>query len=157
MKGKIYFTDLLHGLRIMAMAITAALLCTLPSACDHSDLWNEVPGEISNFLNEYFPNSELVSVTHNSAGYHIRIDNGPGLAFDTEYKWVDINGYGMPLPQVLLFDQLPPRLYDYLQETQQLNAVFSMSRDGTQYTLTLLSSTLTFDTATGELRGSDAS
>lgn len=156
MKSKIYIYDVLHVLRLAAMLIMGVVLCSLPVSCDHSELWDEVPGEISEFINQYYPNSELLSVSHNGSIYHIRIDNGPGLSFNSKYKWVDINGYGMPLPQVLLFDQLPPRLYDYLQETQQLNAVFSMSRDGDKYTLSLLSSTLQFDAATGKLTGSDA-
>lgn len=154
MKAKIYIGYMISGLRLAAMSIMAIVLCSLPISCDHSELWDEVPGEISEFINQYYPNSELVSVSHNGNNYHIRIDNGPGLSFDSDYRWVDINGYGMPLPQVLLFDQLPPRLYDYLQETEQLNAVFSMSRDGDKYSLTLLSSTLRFDASTGKLTGS---
>lgn len=157
MKAKTHSNYIINGLRAMAMTVLAAVFCVLPVSCDNSELWDEVPGEITTFINQYFPNSALESVTHTGKSYHIRIKNGPGMAFDTDYEWTDVNGYGMPLPQVLLFDQLPPRLYDYLQETEQLNAVFSMSRDGDKYTITLLSSSLQYDTSTGQLTGSDAS
>ena len=56
----------------------------------------------------------------------------------------------MPLPQVMLFDQLPPRLYAYLQDSQQLDSVFGMERDSKRYVLTLLDSTLTYDISTGD-------
>ncbi len=70
----------------------------------------------------------------------------PGLTFGENYGWTAIDGYGMPLPQVMLFDQLPPRLYAYLQDSQQqLDSVFGMERDSKRYVLTLLDSTLTYD------------
>lgn len=156
MKNNIHISDIIHGLRIAAMTLLIIGLTSIQSACDHSELWDEVPGEIANFINDYFPNSELQSVSHTGNTYHIRIDDGPGLTFDKDFNWTDINGYGIPIPQVLLFDQLPPQLYDYLQETEQLNSVFSISRDGDNYTLALLNSSLYFNAATGELRGSDA-
>ena len=137
------------------MIFVVAMLSTITFSCDHSELWSDVPGQITKFINRYYPNAELQSVSHTGNTYHIRIDDGPGLTFDADYNWTDINGYGMPVPQVLLFDQLPPKLYDYLQGTQQLNAVFSISRDNNIYTLALLDSTLTFNTDTGELTGSN--
>ena len=74
--------------------------------CSHRDLWDDVPGPVAEFLNQYFPYSELQSVTESGSNYHISIDDGPGLTFDYTYSWIAIDGYGMPLPQVLLFDQL---------------------------------------------------
>ncbi|MDE6120487.1 MAG: hypothetical protein K2F63_01710, partial [Muribaculaceae bacterium] len=47
-------------------------------------------------------------------------------------------------PQVLLFDQLPPKMYMYIQETEQLNAVFAITRDPDVYTASLLDDTLTY-------------
>lgn len=150
------FSDILRYLRISAMAALAMILLSMPTACDHSDLWNELPGEVTDFINQYFPNSELQSVSTAGGVYHVRIDDGPGLTFDSDKQWTDINGYGMPIPQVLLFDQLPPQLYSYLQETENLNSVFSISRDKDIYTLSLLDSTLTYNAKTGEMRGSNA-
>lgn len=123
------------------------------AACSHSDLWDELPQKVTNFINQYFPNSELQSVGTSTAGVTVRIDNGPGMSFDTDSEWTDINGYGMPLPQVLLYDQVPEKLYGYLQETENLGSVFQLSRKDKIYTVRLLSSSLTFDTATGSLSG----
>ncbi len=77
------------------------------------------------------------------------------MTFDHECEWEAINGYGMPLPQVLLFDQLPPALYKYLEETDDVGSVFSIERDRTSYTVVLLDSTLIYDIKTQQITGSD--
>ena len=84
----------------------------------------------------------------------MRVDDGPGITFDSDYAWEIVDGYGMPLPQVLLFDQLPPKLYAYLQDSQQLDSVFSMERDSRRYTLSLLNADLVYDIKTEEISGS---
>lgn len=61
----------------------------------------------------------------------------------------------MPLPQVLLFDQLPPALYKYLEETENLGNVFSLERNRSTYTVVLLDETLSYDIATQQITGSD--
>ena len=57
----------------------------------------------------------------------------------------------------MLFDQLPPKVYAYLQDSQQLDSVFGMERDSKRYTLSLLNSTLMYDIASGELSGTTPS
>lgn len=141
-------------LKLYIPALLLAVITGLAS-CSHSDLWDELPQKVTNFINQYFPNSELQSVSTSTAGVTVRIDNGPGMSFDTDSEWTDINGYGMPLPQVLLYDQLPEKLYDYLQETENLGSVFQLSRKGKIYTVRLLNSSLTFDSVNGSLSGSD--
>ncbi len=135
---------ILRWLHIGLIATVVTLMLTMVSSCKHNDLWDEVPGPVAEFINRYFPFSELNSVTHNGSVYHVRISDGPGLTFGTDYAWEVIDGYGMPLPQVLLFDQLPPKMYMYLQETEQLNSTFSIARDSEKYTATLLNNTLTY-------------
>ena len=144
---------IIHALRITAMALMAIALGSVASSCHNADIWDEVPGEIAKFVNNYFPSSELESFTHSGQTYHLRIDDGPGMTFDEDYNWIAVDGYGMPLPQVLLFDVLPPRLYEYIQEMEQLNGVFSISRDDKLYTAVLLDTTVSFNVATGELKG----
>lgn len=148
-------SDRIHSLiaraRMLLTAATIAILAAGLTNCSHSELWNEMPSDIASFVSHYFPNSELNSYSHSGNTYHVRIDDGPGLTFGANYAWIAIDGYGMPMPQVLLFDQLPPKLYDYLQETEQLNSVFSMERDKDYYTLTLLDSMLRYTIATGAM------
>ncbi len=138
--------------------LAAALLCTFflsvaLGSCHNAELWDELSPQITSFINQYYPGSELNSVTHTGGTTYVRIDRGAGLTFDADNQWTAIDGYGLPLPQVLLFDQLPPRMYEYLQETSQTNAVFAITRDADTYTASLIENTLTYNTTTGSLTG----
>lgn len=144
----------LHSVRLAAAIIVAFFLPFAPAGCHNAELWGEMPADVASFITRYFPSGQLQSYTHNAGVYHVRIDDGPGLSFDSAYRWTDIEGYGMPLPQVLLFDQLPPAVYEYLQGTEQLNAVFGLRRDRVRYTVTLLDNDLYYDIASGKLSGS---
>lgn len=142
---------ILHYTRLLLAAMALAALAWGAGGCRHTDEWDEVPGPIKEFVNQYFPFSQLESYNESGATYHLRISDGPGLTFDRNCSWIAIDGYGMPLPQVLLFDQLPPALYDYLQESENLNGVFSIERDTAFYSVTLLDSTLRYSIDTGAL------
>lgn len=142
-------------LNILVMAVTP--LMAVVSSCKDADLWDELPTEISEFISQYYPNSGIDSFTDSSTTYHVRLSNGPGITFDKNYHWEAINGYGMPLPQVLLFDQLPPALYQYIEETEELNEVFSIERNSKSYTIVLLDSTLHYYIETQAITGSDSS
>ena len=123
---------------ILIMVVTP--LTAVMSACRDNEPWGELPSEISEFI---------------ATTYHVRIINGPGLTFNKKCEWEAVNGYGMPLPQVLLFDRLPPSLYSYLEETENLGNVFSIERDRTTYTVVLLNETLSYDVATEQITGSN--
>ena len=138
--------------------LTGILFATVLLAfagCKDSEPWNELPDKISNFITQYFPNTGIESFSESTTTYHVRMSNGPGLTFNKDCDWEAINGYGMPLPQVLLFDQLPPALYKYLEETENLGNVFSLERNKATYTIVLLDSTLTYDIQTQDITGSE--
>ncbi len=141
-------------LNILTGIFVATILLIIGS-CKDSEPWDELPTKISDFVTQYFPNTGVESFTESTTTYHVRMSNGPGLTFNKNYEWEAINGYGMPLPQVLLFDQLPPALYKYLEETNNLGNVFSMERNKASYTIVLLDSTLNYDIQTQEITGSD--
>lgn len=138
---------------MLSLAMSAALMFVAVS-CHSDDEWDEMPQEIANFVSKYFPGEGVGSYSHNGNTYHVRVDDGPGITFDSDYAWEIVDGHGMPLPQVLLFDQLPPKLYAYLQDSQQLDSVFSMERDSRRYTLSLLNADLVYDIKTEEISGS---
>ncbi len=150
------FSHIASHLGAAAACGIALIITVFVGGCHNAELWDEMPEEISQFITRYFPGSQLEDYGHGNDSYHVRLDNGPGLTFDNEFAWTAINGYGMPLPQVLLFDRLPPRMYNYIQETEQLNGVFAISRDNITYTATLIDNTITYNIRTGTLTGSDA-
>ncbi|MBD5322675.1 MAG: hypothetical protein HDS01_07910, partial [Bacteroides sp.] len=51
----------------------------------------------------------------------------------------------------LMYDELPPELYSYLQSTEQQNGVYELKRDKYYYKLTMLDTVLTYDIATGKV------
>ena len=144
MKLKTLFT-------ILIMTVTP--LTAVMTACRDNEPWGELPEEISEFINQYFPNSGIEDFSESATTYHVRIISGPGLTFGKDCKWEAISGYGMPLPQVLLFDQLPPALYNYLDETENLDNVFGLERDRAHYPVVLLADTLTYDISTQQITG----
>lgn len=139
-------------LNIVLVAVTP--LIAVVQSCKDDEEWGRVPHDIAQFITQYFPNSDINTFSESPTTYHVRIADGPGLTFGKDYSWEAINGYGMPLPQVLLFDQLPPALYKYLEETDNLNDVFSIERDKVNYTVVLLDSTLIYNIASQQIKGS---
>ncbi|MBD5163107.1 MAG: hypothetical protein HDT09_00210 [Bacteroidales bacterium] len=138
-------------LRALAAVFIAAALLMMPSACSNDNLIDQVPQPISQFIAQYFPGYGVGQYEHTATGYHIRLKNGPGMNFDASYAWENIDGYGLPIPQVFLFDQTPPKLYSYLQGMSELNQVFSIARNSSTYTLTLLDSSISYDIAHQEI------
>ena len=116
------------------------------TACSpgNEDLWNSLPAEISDFITEYWPGSSINAYTPGATSTYVRITDGPGITFDSDYAWTTVDGYGMPVPQQFVYDQLPEGLYDILESQEVVNQVFSVSRQDGRYSLTLLDSTISY-------------
>lgn len=79
------------------------------------------------------------------------MSNGPTITFDAQERWTEVDGNGAVLPEVLMYDELPPELYSYLQSTEQQNGVYEVKRDKYYYKLTMLDTVLSYDIATGKV------
>ena len=121
------------------------------NSCNDSDDYSGIPSEITEFLVHYYPNTAVESFSHSGTVYHVILKNGPGFTFNYDCEWTDMEGYGMPFPQVIMFDELPDALYRYLEETENTGSVFAVSRDASHYTVDLLNSTLTYSTDSGKI------
>lgn len=152
MKNTVYK---LFGVRFLSvlLGITAVGLFVGLSSCSDMDKWDNVPEEINRFVTKYFPGSGYQSFTQTSDGYKVIIKNGPGITFDAGCNWTSVNGYGMPLPQIFLFDCMPPELYQYLEETDNLKDVFSVKIENKVYVVKTTAGEVSYNTATGELKG----
>lgn len=140
------------GLLLVVMFTTAAI-----GGCSDDDSFDELPTPIAKFVAQYFPGSGVSEFTTTDTSYHVKLKDGPGMTFSREYKWETINGYGEVLPQVLLFDQLPPAMYEYIQGNGLLQNAMSMERNSKQYTLVLLDTMVYYDIATGKITEGAAS
>lgn len=133
---------------IISIAIVA---CCATSGCSSDDAWNELPSTISQFVSKYFPEQGVSGFGESDGIYHVKMKNGAALSFASDYSWISVNGYGGTLPQMFLFDQLPPELYEYIQGLDQLKDVYSVTRDDRHYTVSLLDSSIIYETATGKI------
>ena len=69
---------------VLSAAMSVAMLFVATS-CHSDDEWDEMPQEIADFVSRYFPGEGIGSYTHNGNTYHVRIDDGPGITFDSDY------------------------------------------------------------------------
>lgn len=138
--------------RIFSLLLSIMAL-VLGSCSSNDEVYNSMPQDITKFLAQYYPNSKVESFTETDARYRLVLDDGPTMVFDKACLWEMVNGNGSVVVQNFLFNELPPELYEYLQSTDNLNQVFSMSRDSTDYTVVLLNQTLTYTISTGKITG----
>lgn len=119
-------------------------------ACS-SSVWDEVPAPITSFIEQYYPGSGVSSYDESDSDYRVKITNGATLVFDSDYNWISIDGNGVRLPEVLVYNQLPPALYNYLQGIEQQTSVYRMSRDSHYCKLTMENTVITYEIATGKV------
>ena len=129
------------------------MLLALSGCTNHEDVYNDMPQDITKFVAQYYPNSAVESFTETDERYRVVLDDGPTIVFDKTCSWEMLNGNGSVVVQNFLFNELPPEMYEYLQSTDNLNEVFSVSRDKSDYTVVLLNSTLTYNISTGKISG----
>ncbi len=132
-------------------AVIFALLA-LTSCSNHDDSYDEMPPKVQTFVSKYFPNFEVDSYTATADTYRVKLKDGPGITFDKDQMVENVNGYGMPLPGMLLFDTLPPKLYQYIEADSALNSVFAIEFSAETVYAVLLDYSLIYDNATGEIR-----
>lgn len=114
-----------------------------------SDAIDDTPSSVSGFITQYFPNVRVKSWTPIADGGHKAVlENSATIVFDKENKWIDIDGEGVTLPEVLIYDQLPPSLYSFLQAIEQQRGVYAVTRDNFYYKLRMLDTVLTYTIAT---------
>ena len=127
------------------------LLAILGVGACSSEAWEELPSSIATFISQYFPGSGVKSYNETDNGCIVKVNNGATLKFDKENEWTEIDGNGVRLPEVMMYDQLPPALFDFLQSTSQQGEVYAMSRDKKFYKLTMLDTVITFNIQTGAI------
>ena len=138
---------------ISSIVLFIACLVGLTACSGDNEYNNEIPGPIQEFISEYFAGEAVSSYSTNGDTYRVKLKSDCAISFDSRYRWVTVNGYGSTLPQMFLFDQMPPSLYSYLQETDNVNEVYSVTRDTAVYTVNLQDDTITYDIDSGTIHG----
>ena len=132
------------------LALLAAIFISSLSSCGPSP-WDEMPVSVSNFVDKYFNEGTIADVTQTDNGYVVVIKNGAELRFDGEDQWISVDGRGEILPQMLLTDQLPAKVVDYLKAMELLGGVYKIQRYRGKLTVTLADSYFTYDYTTDTL------
>ncbi len=136
-------------LKLICLLIIPAFYALCSCASDAID---ETPQSIASFITQYFPNQRVESYTPVGDGNHeVKLANSATLVFDKENRWIEIDGEGMTLPEVLLYDQLPPALFSYLQASEQQREVYAVKRDFLYYKLTMTNTVLTYTISSGTI------
>jgi hypothetical protein len=116
------------------------ILISISISCSNDYVYDSIPAKISSFVTHYWPNNAISSFNDNITEYSLDIKNSFKINFDKKYNWISIDGQGEKIPQVFLFDQLPPLLYAYLEETENLYSVYRITRNDAYYQLQLFDS-----------------
>lgn len=129
----------------LARKLIIFTLITVTFGCKTSE--GELPESIERFMQNYFASEVYNAKETADGGYRVEINNGATLTFNSDYAWTDINGNGVPLGGMLLDDILPEKLYDYLEETENLSSVYRITRNifENKYIVYLLDSEVGFD------------
>ena len=106
---------------------------------------------ISKFMSDYFPARAYTTAELTPESCIIRVKNGPSVTFTPSGQWTSVVGYGATLPQIFLFDQLPPDLYEYIQGLEAVDKVYSVVVDNGQYSVIMLDTSVVYDRATGTI------
>lgn len=126
-------------------------LASLLAGCSDTD-FHSTPSVISRFITQYWPGALIESCVQNSDhNWLVTVNDGPSLTFNSSYSWIEIDGNGMPLPGILLYDQLPPALYNFIESESLAQQVFSIKRDAKSYTVSLLDSSLLYNISTQKI------
>ena len=134
------------GYIIAILAVIAGL-----SSCSDSQ-WNHLPDKVSEFITDYYPNENISAQGWKDASeYVVTMRGGEVITFDKSLAWIEVNGHGGHVPQLFLFDELPPALYEYLQATESLSMVFSVERNSTEYVVELLNSSVIYEISSGAI------
>lgn len=142
--------------RLLGMKKTFLLLfvavAMIVASCHNDSEYDLLPPGAANFISQYWPDPYIDSVTKTSNGNtQVVVKNGPTITFGRNDEWVEIDGNGLPLPSVLLFDLLPPTLYDYIESGEYLNQIFEIERDARKYEIDILNGDITYDIVTGQI------
>ena len=130
------------------IGLIAVSILMVFGACSN-DVWDDLPSPIAHFITQYFPGSGVQTYSESPSGiYTVKINSGVTLKFDSDFEWTDIDANGNTLPEVLMYDQLPPALYSFLQSIEQTADVYQVRRDHKFYWLTMHDTVLTYNIQT---------
>lgn len=127
------------------------LILTIFQGCSDNTELDRQPDAVQKLIEQYYPGIGVSSSGWQDNVYSVKLRSGVIINFSDTYNWISINGVGSTIPSVFLFDQIPPAFYEYLQETENINQVYRISRDNEEYTAVLLNDTAIYNINDGTI------
>lgn len=114
-------------------------------------LWDELPSPISTFITTYYPNSGISNYKEKDDNYYVTIKNGASLVFDNNFNWIQINGNGVPIPQIFIFNEMQ-KIYQYLEARELTSDLMEAKNEPRTILLTFTDFRLEYIKETGDIR-----
>lgn len=130
--------------------ILAVISIVMFIACSDT-LWDELPSEISTFITTYYPNSGISNYSEKDGGYYVTIKNGASMVFDSNYDWILVNGNGVPIPVIFIFNEMP-KIYQYLEAREMTSDLMEADNQPRNIILTFTDFRLEYIKETGEIK-----
>lgn len=130
--------------------IIAILGLFILMACS-STVWDDVPTPIKEFISSYWPGASVSTYDERNGNYYVTIKNGASLVFDSNYQWTSINGNGVPVPSILIFNEMP-RVYQYLEARELTSDLMSAENNPRTIILTFTDFILEYNKETSEIK-----
>ncbi|MCH5319459.1 MAG: PepSY-like domain-containing protein [Paramuribaculum sp.] len=145
--------NLLTVLRKRFPALMLVVLTTLGFAsCDDTYDFDAPESKIQTFVSQYYPGVAVDSQSTLPGGdIQVVLKGSATILFDSQGEWISVDGNGVVLPATMLYDQLPDKLYAYIEAMEDTDGVYRIFRNSTIYTVDFLDSSIQYTISTGDI------
>ena len=131
-------------------SLSTIFLLIVLMACS-STVWDDVPSSIQQFISTYWPGATVSRYDERDGQYYVAIKNGATLEFDSSYEWTKINGNGVPIPSILIFNEMP-KIYQYLEARELTSELMIAENEPRVIILTFSDFILEYTKETADIR-----
>lgn len=140
--------------RILPMLLVAVLSIALWSCSDDDEPVpiTKLPSSSQTFLNTYFDNVDIISVTKDKDDYEVLLSNGYSVEFNTSGEWTDVDA---PVGKTVPTGFYPAAIDTYISSAYSGSGINEISRIDRGYEVELLNGTDLYFSADGTYIGID--
>ena len=139
---------------ILPMLLVAVLSMALWSCSDDDEPVpvTKLPSSAQTFLNTYFDNVDIISVTKDKDDYEVLLSNGYSVEFNTSGEWTDVDA---PVGKTVPAGFYPAAIDTYISSAYSGSGINEISRIDRGYEVELLNGTDLYFSADGTYIGID--
>lgn len=136
------------------MLLVAVLSIALWSCSDDDEPVpvTKLPSSSQTFLNTYFDNVDIISVTKDKDDYEVLLSNGYSVEFNTSVEWTDVDA---PVGKTVPTGFYPAAIDTYISSAYSGSGINEISRIDRGYEVELINGTDLYFSADGTYIGID--